>query len=248
MLSSLPNRRQLRKTTATVHQVVKPQSVSTIKAVAPTALPSTSMEVSEELIQASTATPSHHKRSRSEESLEEVPLPKTRSSIPSGGSRRPPPVSTSAVTSAPVSVSAVTPTPVSALAVTTSPVSALAVTPTPVSAPAVTPTSVSASAVTPAPVSTSAVTPAPVSATAVTPTLVSAPAVTPSPMSAHAVITAPAASLTKPVATSLATGLGKTARRLSTASTALPTTIRQGKSKKDAGVGKASSRGLPMHR
>ena len=56
-------------------------------------------------------------------------------------------------------------------------------------------------------------------------------------MSAHAVITAPAASLTKPVSTSLATGLGKTARRLSTAPTALPIAIRQGKSYKDTGYG-----------
>lgn len=99
MLFSLPNRRQLRKTTATVHQVAKPQSVSTTNPVALAALPSTSMEVSEELIQAHTATPSHHKRSKSEESLEEVPLSKARSSIPSGGSRRPSPVSAPAVTS-----------------------------------------------------------------------------------------------------------------------------------------------------
>ena len=75
-----------------------------------------------------------------------------------------------------------------------------------------------------------AVSPAQVSATAVTHILVSVPTVTPIPMSAHAVITAPGASLTKPVATFQATELGKTARRLlSTASTALPTAIKQGR-------------------
>ena len=161
-----------------------------------------------------------------------------------------------AVIFTPVSASAVTTTAVSALAVTISQVSAPAVTPTPVSAPAVTPTLVSAPAITPTSVSTSTIIPArvttpavthpPVLTTAVTSTLVSVPAVTPTPMSAHAVITA--ASLTKHVATSLATWLGKTARRLSTTSTALPTAIRQGKNKKDTGVGKASSRGLPTHR
>ena len=93
MLSSLPNRRQLRKTTAAVHQVGKPQNDSHTNAIVPAALPSTSMEVSEELTQAPTATPSHHKRSRSEDILEEVPLPKARFSISSDGPRRPPPVS-----------------------------------------------------------------------------------------------------------------------------------------------------------
>ena len=106
----------------------------------------------------------------------------------------------------------------------------------------------SASAVISTPVSASVVVPVSVTALTVTPTPVLATAVTPTPMSAHAVITVPAASLTKPVATSLATGLGKTARRLSTASTALPTAIRQSKSKKDTGVGRVSSRGLPTQR
>ena len=81
MLSSLPNRRQLRKMTAIVYQVAKPQSDSTTNAVAPAALSSTSMKVSKELTQAPTATPSHHECFRSEESLEEVPLAKVQSSI-----------------------------------------------------------------------------------------------------------------------------------------------------------------------
>ena len=56
MLSSLPNRR--RKMTVTVHQVAKPHYDSHTNAVVPAALPSISMEVSEELNQAPTATPS----------------------------------------------------------------------------------------------------------------------------------------------------------------------------------------------
>ena len=168
----------------------------TTNAVAPVALSSTSMEVSEEFTQAPTATPSHHKRSRSEKPLEEVSLPKARTSIPSGGSRRPPPVSAPVVTSILVSASAVTTSPVSAPAVTPTQVSPPGVTLTLVSTLAVTPTSLSTLTITPAPVTTPAVTPTQVSATAVTLTLVSAPAVTPTPMSAHAVITAPAASPT----------------------------------------------------